>query len=430
MNIELDGLRARRVLCAVSGGADSMCLLCVLAENGIDVCAAHFEHGIRGEEAERDADFVRAFCAKRQIPCVVGHARTPEYARAKGMSLEQAARELRYGFLQNAARELSCELIATAHNAGDNTETVLFNLARGAGGAGLRGIPEARGNIVRPLLHLQRIEIERYLDERGIPHVEDSTNAGDEYSRNLIRHRVMPVLREINPALDEAVGRTARLMRQDDDCLSELAERFLAESFDGESVPLDRLNALHGAVASRVIRRLFNRSLSLEHVEKLLELCRRTERSLCDLPGQRVRIERGRLWLQEEEKILLPERRLVIGQALPLPEAGLIIQSRPAFFSEEINGLFKTYYLKCENINGDIVVSGRRPGDSYRPLGRGCTKSLKSLFAEKGMTQAERDRCPVLRDETGILAVYGFAPDERMALSPGERAAAIIFEKM
>ena len=283
--------RGTRLLCAVSGGADSMCLLHLMksraAELEIQVFAAHYEHGLRGEESLRDCAFVENWCREKGILCVSEHGDVRAYAREKGMGTEAAARELRYAFLQKTAEELGCTRIATAHNAEDNAETLLLNLCRGSGAAGLRGIPPVRGNIIRPLLGCTRAEIEEYLRENHVPHVEDSSNAGDEYSRNLIRHRVTPALREINPAFSSAALRTAELMRRDEDCLSTMAEEFIRENFDGVSLPLERLRALHPAVAGRVFRRLCPESLSLDQVDGLIRLAESNELAFADLPGIR-----------------------------------------------------------------------------------------------------------------------------------------------
>ena len=144
--------KGARVLCAVSGGADSMCLLALLLQTGDHaLAAAHFEHGIRGEESLRDCAFVESFCREKGIACFVGHADVPAYAAEKGLGLEEAARKLRYAFLEKTAEDEGFDFIATAHNAEDNAETVLFRMARGTGLRGLTGIPKKRGMLVRPL---------------------------------------------------------------------------------------------------------------------------------------------------------------------------------------------------------------------------------------------------------------------------------------
>lgn len=292
-----------RVLCAVSGGADSMCLLHWMtshaAEYGITVAAAHFEHGIRGEESLRDRRFVEEFCREKGIRVYFGQEDVPAFAARKKMGLEEAARELRYGFLQKIAGEEGFARIATAHNADDNAETVLFNLIRGSGTAGLCGIPPVRGNVIRPLLSTTREEIESYLKENGIPHVEDSSNSSDLYSRNRLRHQVVPVLRQINPAFSLAVLRTGQLLREDEQLLGDLAEDFIRENFNGESVPAKALARLPGPIQSRVIRKLCPERLSAVHTADIMKLARGTELAYLDVPGARIRRQRGRIYFTD-----------------------------------------------------------------------------------------------------------------------------------
>ena len=423
-----------RVLCAVSGGSDSMCLLHLLWTRrealGIEVCAAHFEHGLRGEEALCDAAFVEGWCRERGIPCRVEHADVRGYAEREGLGIEEAARTLRYAFLERTADELGCGRIATAHNADDNAETLLLNLIRGSGLKGLGGIPPERGRIVRPLLTVTREEIDAYLRENAVPHVEDASNADERYRRNLVRRRLMPRLRELNPAFVRSAGQTAALLRRDEDCLEALAADFIEKHFDGESLAVEDLVSLHPAVSSRVVRALCERSLSFEQVEDVLSFCRGAGLGFLDLPGQRLRREQGRLYFAAGAPLPIPERRIAPGETLDIPEAGLRVRAELVEYNQKINSLFKTYCLKYENIRGNTIrVTGRQPGDRMRPAYRGCSKSLRALFREAGMTQRERDLCLVFRDEAGILAVHGLAVDERALPEPGDTVLRIKNEK-
>ena len=404
-----------RVLCAVSGGADSMCLLSLLHGMGCyTVAAAHFEHGIRGGESLRDCAFVEDYCREKGIACFTEHGDVPRYAAEKNLGLEAAARELRYAFLERTADREGFDWIATAHNADDNAETMLLNLARGTSLAGLGGIPPRRGNIIRPLLKLTRAEIEAYLAESGTPHIEDSTNRDETIRRNRIRHAVMPVLRSLNPSFSAAAGRTAELLRCDEDFLSAQAESFLTAHFDGESLSCAALSSLHRAVSGRAVRALLGPGTEEKHVQAVLKLCKSRERHALDLPGHRVLCERGRLYIDPEETAAIPETELVPGQSVVLHEAGLEIRCLPAG-GEEIHNSFKTYVLKCESISGKLSFSSPRPGEHYRPAHRGCTKTLKSLFAEQNMTRRERILTPVFRDEAGIVLVPPFGTAERCA---------------
>ena len=423
------------VLCAVSGGADSMCLLHWLwsrrDELGLRVCAAHYEHGLRGAEALRDCAFVEDWCRNQGIPFVAEHGDVRAYAAEKGLGLEAAARELRYDFLERAADGFGCELIATAHNADDNAETLLLHLCRGSGAAGLSGIPPRRGRIVRPLLACTRAQIEAYLDEHGVEHVEDGSNGSEDFARNRLRLRVTPVLRELNPAFAAAAGRTAELLRADDECLCALADGFIAKEYRDDSLPLAALSELHPAVARRVLRSLCPESLSREHVEAALAFAEGTERGFLDLPGLRLRREQGRLFFDGEgPEPEFPTRELLPDTATELPELGLRLRcGRDVFRAGEIHSEFKTYFFKCEKIRGGLLCSPRRPGDRMRPAGRKLSKSLKSLFLEAGLTQRERGRALVIRDEEGVLAVWGLAQDERGLPEDGDAVLRLDIER-
>ena len=430
MTIELDDapLRGKKLLAAVSGGADSMCLLTLLRRAGLDVTAAHFEHGIRGEESLRDQRFVEDYCRKQGIPCLVGHGDAPACAAEHGMSLEQAARQLRYAFLERCADEIGADWIVTAHNLDDNAETLLLNLTRGSGTAGLRGIPPVRGRILRPLLGVSRAEIEAFLLENGVPHVEDSSNREDRYARNLIRHRVMPALRELNPRFSEAAARASALAARDEAFLQSLAVDFLHRERQGDSLPLSSLRALHPALASRVIRALVP-GLSAAHIDAALAFLSVDGPASLDLPGVCLRRERGRLFFGEEPRAPLPVRRLMDGSVTNLPEAGLSLRVEVTVYRGEIHDLFKTSFLKYEMIHPDLLCTGRLPGDRIRPLGRGCSKSFKALFQEAGIAIGQRDAVPVIRDDAGPLLLYGLAMDERAKPVLGEMAWKLSFSE-
>ncbi|MCR5090301.1 MAG: tRNA lysidine(34) synthetase TilS [Oscillospiraceae bacterium] len=291
------------VLCAISGGADSVFLLHWLLDRKeqrhLTVYAAHYEHGIRGAESARDAGFVSELCEKLGVTCVIGHGNVSEYAAAHHLGTEEAARELRYAFLESSADSFGCSRIATAHTAEDNAETILLNLCRGSGTRGLAGIPPVRGRLIRPLLQTDRETIERYLREHEIQHVEDSTNQKDCYTRNRLRHRVLPLLKEENPAFLVAAARTAQLTRMDDDCLNRMAEQFLTEHFSDGSIPTKALCLMEPAIAARVLRLLCGSGLSMERTQALLRFAEGTEAGVLEIPGKKIYRKRGRLYFPE-----------------------------------------------------------------------------------------------------------------------------------
>ena len=411
------------MLCAVSGGVDSMYLLCRLREMGYTVAAAHYNHCLRGGESDRDEEFVRTFCRERGIDFVSEQGDVRAHARENGLSEEEAARTLRYAFLERAGESVNAAVIATAHNAEDNAETMLLNLLRGTGLRGLGGIPPVRGKIVRPMLGVSREEAEAYLTKHGISHVEDSTNGKDIYTRNRIRHEVMPVLRKLNPAFVETAGRTAERLRRDGEYLDHLAERFVLKYGRDKALPVKELAALPEPVMSRAVRRMGREALSSVQTEAVLAL---QPGEVADVSGMRVGRTREWLIFGISEKPPLPERELREGEWVCVPEAGMSVRVSSGVPEDGVHRPFTTFSFSCEKIYGKITVGPRRDGDRFRPLGRGCTKTLKQLFSELDIPAWERDAVPVLRDEKGILFVWGIGPDERTeSISSGEKTATI-----
>lgn len=402
------------VLCAVSGGVDSMYMLCRLQSEGWQVMAAHFNHGLRGPEADRDEAFVRDFCRARDIPFAAGRGDVSALAAREGRSLEDAARQLRYAFLEESADRLGAGCIATAHTAEDNAETMLFHLARGTGLRGLGGIPPKRGRIVRPMLDETREQAEAWLSERGIAHVEDSTNASDAYARNRIRHGVTPVMQEINRGFVENAARTAELLRRDEEFLQSLADAHIRDH--GASAPA--LTALPEPVAVRVLQTLAGTELSQVHIKALLHIARHG--GAADVPGRRVQRLGEELVFDAGEFPALPERELPLGR-LPLPEAELAVICEEYSGEMPVHTEFNSFFFSRNNICGKISVGMRRPGDVMHPAGRGCGKSLKQLFAELNVPAQKRRAWPVLRDEAGVIALYGAGVDQRVSPRPGEQ---------
>ena len=411
-----------RVLCAVSGGADSVCLLHLLSKMPeITVEGAHYNHRLRGEESDRDEDFVRSLCARLGVKFIRGEGDVSAFARENGLGCEEAARRLRYEFLESAARAENCGRIATAHNANDNAETVLLNLARGAGLRGLCGIPPVRGMIVRPLLGTTREEIEEYLRENGLSHVEDSTNAADDYSRNRLRHRVTPVLREINSGAVTNIFRASESLRRDEDYLESRAREFIDGNLKNGSLPVQELLREPEPVQLRVLRLMCSRSLEERHAQAILMLCRnRAVSAAADVPGMRVYKERGRLYFSPPEPVRITPRELTPGGEPVTLENGMKIICEYAVFDPEIHNSFNIFCFKSESICDRIFVTARRPGDSIRLAGRSCTKQVRRLLAERGIQRSEREEVPVFRDGFGVIAVYGFGCCERCRCEPGD----------
>lgn len=418
------------MLCAVSGGADSVALLHFLASRrDVETVAAHFNHCLRAEESDRDEEFVRSLCERLGVKCVTERGDVAAFARENGRGVEDAARVLRYDFLCRTAESEGCSRIATAHNADDNAETVLLNLSRGTGLKGLCGIPPVRGIIVRPLLQTTRAEIEGYLEENGLEHIEDSTNALDDYSRNRIRHHVSPVLGEINPAFAEAVARMTETLREDEEYISSAAAAFVEEKAEGNSIPAGETMALAPSVRMRVFRMMHGGELSAVHCRAIENLCLvRSVHAHADVPGMRVTREFDRLVFASERAEAIEPREVKVGERVYLPELDAYISCEFVPSCAEIHKSLNTFFFKSENICGTITLASRSEGDKIRLEGRNCTKSLKKLFSEAKMSINERIQCPVIYDEAGVIAVMGFGVAQRCAAQPGDDCITVKIE--
>lgn len=431
------------ILCAVSGGADSMCLLhrlyCMAPEWEFSLACAHFNHNLRGSEALRDEEFVRSWCQEHKVPFFGGGADVAAEAVRTGKGIEETARILRYDFLNRVAEKCGASRIATAHTANDNAETVLLHLVRGAGLPGLTGIPPRRGNVVRPLLTTTRAEVEEYCQVNGLDYVEDSTNADEKYTRNFLRRQVIPLLERVNPCVVETLSATTDRLRLDNELLAGLAEEAVAQAYvtaEGVKISVQILNDLPQAVASRAVRRLLEqagggKNCTSAHISAVRNLCRSDDPSgKVDLPGLKVqRIYGELLFMPGQGEIDLPEATLVCeGERVSYGVTGWSVICRRTVCPEKSFKNPDTFFVAGDKISGALVLRPRRTGDSIKLPGRG-TKVLKKLFIDEKIPSAERDYLPVLADDTGVLAVASFGPDVTRLAQPGEAALEIIFQK-
>lgn len=421
-----------RVVCALSGGADSMamlwCLHSLQAELGITVSAAHFNHRLRGAEADRDEAFVRAFCAGHGIALTVGSADVAQYAKDHGQSLEEAARECRYAFLQ----ALPCDKLATAHTADDNAETVLLHLLRGSGLRGLCGIPPRRGSIVRPLLSVTREQVTAFLRAENIAWVEDSTNAEEFCARNRLRRRVLPELRALSPQLSGHLSTQSRLLREEDAYLDELAAALLREE-DGvfACAPLREAPPVLQRRALRLMtRRVLPQDVSYAHISALQALLVSPDPSAqCDLPGGFIARRRyDGLELTRPLPETFPETPLSVPGETLLPVPGLKITCEITENFKKIANTPFRFAIKYDMITQSILRP-RRSGDRMSTDGV-HTKTLKKLFIERRVPRAQRGVTAVLAGGSNVLAVAGIGADARYIPAAGEPAVIIQIESI
>lgn len=377
------------VICAVSGGADSVALLfsMYLLREKLEITleAAHFNHNLRGEESLRDETFVRELCARYDIPL---HVASGEIHPGK-KGLEAAARDARYAFLESLPGK-----IATAHTADDNAETILMHLVRGTGLKGLGGIAPQRGKLIRPMLGITRREVEDFLAEWHLPHVEDSTNETDAFLRNRLRHHVMPLLQAENPRIAENLSQMALRLRKDEACLTRQSEY--------EALPeVEILRTLPPAIRTRMLERFLKGNGVREpedvHIAQAEALVFSDSPSAsAAFPGG-VTLSRqyGRLTANPTGEAFMPVTLTCPGSA---EMAGIRITCEPA------GELTQSENLLTVCPSGKISIRPRQTGDKIRLSGG--SKSLKKLFIDRKIPAAVRGQIPVVCDETGILGVY------------------------
>ncbi|MCR4646344.1 MAG: tRNA lysidine(34) synthetase TilS [Oscillospiraceae bacterium] len=408
------GIRDTAVTAALSGGADSVCLLRCLRECagafGLRLSAIHVQHGLRGAESLRDEQFCRALCAEWDIPLTVVNVDV----KRNGRSLEEAARECRY-----AAFEAHAEgYVATAHTASDNFETMLFRLVRGTGLKGLAGIPPVRERYLRPLLHVSRDEVEMYLQENGIGFVTDSSNLSEDYARNFLRHRVVPLLQEQNPALMQTAAETTDILRTEEDFLAEAAADAYAQALQPDG-SLRGLRALHPALQRRCIRRFLQENGLRAGYPQVTAV-----QALLD-HGGRTELERGGTWVCVSRGMLFTERSapaekaLVIGKNCLFPgvsvEAALVLREDAEKFSS-VHKKFTDFALDYDIIKGCARLHSRQPGLRMIPAGRTHHVSVKKWLNEC-VPPAKRQQIHYLSDDNGLLWIEGLGAAAHAAVT-------------
>ena len=401
------------VICAVSGGADSVALLFglyLLREKlQFTLSAAHFNHQLRAEESDRDEAFVHALCDRYDIPLAVGTA--PVTPGKKG--LEAAARDARYSFFATLSGK-----IATAHTAGDNAETVLMHLVRGTGLSGLGGIAPVSGNLIRPMLGITRQEVLDFLQEYCLQFVTDSSNNTDAFLRNRLRHHVMPLLEQENPRLAENLSAMALQLRQDEAYLRQAASEQTTLEVDAlrQMAPALRVRILEAFLKENGVREPEYRHIAM--AESLIASQKPSARA--EFPGG-VIVERCYGTLRIMPQWQMSPVQLPCPGEVVLLQLGLKIICRPA---EQIINTEDTFTLA---VSGPVWLRSRLSGDEMRLSGG--TKSLKKLFIDRKIPASQRQTVPVLADEAGVLAVYGIGANQNRV--PTELPAVqFVFQKI
>lgn len=423
-----------KVIVALSGGSDSMALLSALisAKNELGIkslCAAHVNHCLRGKEADDDEAFVVDFCNKNDVEVHTLKADVAAIAKEKGLSFEEAGREVRYSFFSSLGDENS--VIATAHNADDRAETFLFNFTRGSSLRGLCSIPPTRGNIIRPLIDCSKREILNFCESNSIPFVTDRTNADVSYSRNRIRHNVITELSVVNPSFVSSAVRCIEAVNEDEAYLSAVAKDLVSDAkretgYDALTLFKAPLPIMKRAVVQIVESEtgITPENNSLKKICSLLE-----SGGVTVINGSlTVRVRKGILDFPSSEDEACSPVELINGENTFFGKTVLYKKINKEE-TDNLQNVFKgamVYFLDCGKINGKIYFRSRSAGDRITLKSRKCTKSLKKLFNELEIPPEKRNSVAVFCDDSGVVAVEGCGVDARIAPDNNTKETAAI----
>lgn len=409
-----------KVLVGFSGGADSVTLLFSLSEimGKENIHAFHVNHMLRGEEANSDEEFCKNICGKNGIS--FSSEKVDVASAANGVGVEEKARDMRYAALINEARKRGCNKIALAHTASDNIETVIFNLARGTGLSGMRGIVPKRSaeelEIIRPLILCTREEIENYVKENFLSFCTDKTNFDTHYKRNFIRHKIVPLLKELNPAAEERASSMCELISRDDEFIKKYSEEFIGNHNIVNSVGVSLFSSLPDAIKNRVAEAMYKNvcggSLEAKHFSDISALANKAKSGTrISLPGKAFAIiEKNSLVFKSEtlyknentkkdfsKKLRIGTEKSETGFSVYIAKRGE--EDKEALFSLSENAVFNAKTLLPENTVKNLTVRNRKDGEKY--IFGGMTRTLKKLVS----SESPKVKCnrPVFCDEKGII---------------------------
>jgi tRNA(Ile)-lysidine synthase len=421
------------VLLGLSGGPDSVCLLSILQhikeEFGLIIHAVYVDHNLRPKETPAEIAFCRNICDKVQVDFRVKAVDVKIRVKEMRMNRQEAARELRYLAFFEACEEAKADRIALAHNADDQAETVLMRLVRGAGPSGLSGIPPKRSRIIRPLIEIERREIENYLERNEIHYMLDSSNFRTDYVRNRIRLLLMPELKKLNPNLVRAVTKTASILQEEERYLEFIVTKTLMKMVSRKSerrieLFLSPMEAMDVVILRRVLRRAIEstegiRGAGFVHIEDIIRLIREGDSGdRLYLPkGIRVIKDYSLLVITSEEPGRIGQHELQIPGELAVVGAGLVIKASLEESAADPGDGKSSVLLDAGKMSLPLKIRPRMPGDCFFPFGFGKRKKLQDFFVDLKVPRDERDSIPLIMSGNDIVWVAGYRADDRFRTS-------------
>ncbi len=388
-----------RVLIGVSGGADSIALLeffvSVKEKYDLDICVAHIEHGIRGEDSVNDAEFVKNYCKKLGVNFYLKTIDAPNLAKKAKMGVEEYSRMARYDFFNT----IECDKIATAHNLTDNIETLLFRLARGTGLKGACSIPAVREKIIRPFIEVSSGEIRKWCNDNNIPYRVDCTNSDSAYSRNLIRLEILPLFEKLNANYQDNIENFISDVNEDYAFIDNYVKSIYPKIVKNNEIDLPKLNELDLSIKKRILIMFFDEngySLNRIHLQSVIDIT---------LKSGKTQIKENVFAISAKGKIRLAK----FNDLNKKDEFVTKILNIDEFKDKNID-----FYCDCDKIVGNIIIRAKQAGDRIKPAGRNVSKTLKKLLNESAYPIEKRDKKIVVCDDLGIVGVIGLCADERV----------------
>jgi tRNA(Ile)-lysidine synthase len=427
-------------------------LLAMAPRLSLRLGVAHLNHALRPTDSEKEAEFVESLAKAFHLPFYIKKEDVRKYQREKRLSLEEAARRVRYTFYNRVAKRHRFNKIALGHHSDDNAELVLMNLMRGSGPLGISGIPPVReGRFIRPLIRVKRSDIIDFSNLKGVEYLTDASNTQMNYFRNRIRHHLLPALKKsYNPRIVDTLNRLAAILRSEEEWIAGVIAPVFKKSTvmgQGDAVALSvpRLDGMHLAEQRRVVRKAVStvkgnlRSVTLSHIDAVIGLLNsRPARKRLDLPGRvRIRLEEDILLFSKEKK---PLRDLEVSPGLQdFPLFEYEIEAPGSIFIPEIGTRMTFSEIAIENVPDvrrtghhtdffdmdalcfPLVVRNYRPGDRFTPLGMKGSQKVKKFFINNKVPKSERLKCPILLSQGNIVWVAGHRIDASARLTPATR---------
>jgi tRNA(Ile)-lysidine synthase len=421
--------KSDRILLAVSGGIDSMVMADLFIRTGIRIGIAHCNFSLRGHESDKDEEFVRSYAANHKVPFYSIRFGTEEYAKRKGISIEMAARELRYEWFKKTRKKFRFESVAVAHNLNDNIETLLINLIRGTGIAGLTGMKPSANRIIRPLLFATRQVIVDYCRKHKIRYREDKSNAETKYIRNKIRHQIIPVLKDINPSIEATLIETAGRFGNMNEILSDYTDNLRKSIFtERDGLIVFNFNQLQSKIKNKTI------------LYELLKPYGITNGNLNDLKNI-IEGKTGGQLFTGTYRFIKNRNEIIISPGDQYESTILKVKSVTEL--RKVPGIVSAQYIKitdkfsipedaciacidAHKVSFPIIIRKWQPGDFFYPFGMKQKKKLSNYFVDRKFSRLDKEKTLIIESEGKIVWIVGERIDNRFRISETTRKALII----